>query len=100
MPLGPIIRRVYPLDTFTATWKDLPEEIREKAIGAVKAITAEPSKRPSWLDIRPLDGFKKQNIWSASLTEDGLYRCSFSIDGEMAVLRRVGPFDEIDAYPE
>jgi len=100
MPVGPIIRRVYPLETFTTSWQELPGEVREKAIRAITALKADPAKRPQSLNLRQLEGFKKQNIWTLDLTEDGLYRCSFSIDGETAILRRVGPYDEIEAYPE
>ena len=100
MPVGPVIHRVYPTDSFTESWKDLPPEIRESAVAAIPELVKPPSERSSSLNIRPLEGRGSKGIWAITISPKGLYIATFKVDGDTAFLRRVGLYEELEKHPE
>lgn len=54
---------------------------------------------PSALDFKKLKDHKRPNIYTVMLCGNHAYKLSFEIQGEVAVLRRVGTHKQIDKSP-
>jgi mRNA interferase RelE/StbE len=84
------IRRSGP---FKRDFAKLPEGIKRRAEKAFRLLLQDP-RHPS-LEARIVD--EKRRIWKAKV--DGGYRFTFQIEGEVIILRRIGPHD-LMARPE
>lgn len=99
MSRGPLIRRVDANSaTFIRTWKKLPPEIQAQAIEAFKHLLQPPDKRPEKLHFHKMKGY--EGIWTIHISTDDSHKASLSLNGDMAVMRRVGTHEEIDRNPE
>ncbi len=73
--------------TFHADYLELPSKIRE-ALEKKFRLLVENIRHPS-LRAKKMEGYS--GIWGARISKQ--YRFTFKIEGEMYLLRRVGPHD-------
>ena len=84
--------------SFQKTWGKFGGAGNSEWIKAIQSLKLAPHQRPAKLHFHKLGGFK-ENIWCIHLDGSDLYKASFTIDGDVAVMRRVGRHDEIDRNP-
>lgn len=84
-------------DGFARTLKKLPREIQEAAREALKGLTQNP--RPAALRFHKLSGYKNPALYTIDATGNHSHKISLEVDGNVAILRRIGTHKEIDRNP-
>jgi hypothetical protein len=82
--------------SFKNSWKRLPSDIQVEArarLGLLVGLGPLPNK----LRFHQLNGWP--GVYTIDLTSNHAYKASLSIDGTVAVLRRVGSHKQIDKLP-
>lgn len=79
--------RIVFSDRFVRDYAKLPREIRARVDKQIELLASSPD-HPS-LDLKKMSGVT--GIWRVKVT--GGYRITLRIEGDIAVLRRVGPHD-------
>lgn len=87
------IKRIRATEAFGVLLRKLPPDIQAAARQAVKDLVADPHPKKYRL--------KKQTrvCWTIHITNNHSHKLSFSMDGDCAVLRKVGTHKEIDRSP-
>ncbi len=81
--------------SFERAYKRLTATQRELADAKLRDLLTDP--RPPGLRFEKLKGYRKPNLYTLHI--DGNYKISFSVDGDVAILRNVGTHNEIDRAP-
>lgn len=92
---GVVIRTLTFGRTFQRDFGKLSEQYQTKLKARLNDLKKDP--RPPGLRFEKLKGYKAPTIYSCHI--DGNYKFTFEIDGDAAVMRRVGPHDDIDRTP-
>lgn len=79
-----ILRR---LDSFKKDFQKLPREIQRRAEKQLRFLAQNPH-HPSLQSKKMAD---PRNIWEGRITKS--YRFTFQIEGDIYILRRIGPHD-------
>lgn len=87
------IRLVRFTGHFRAQLKKLAPEIQAAARQAVKDLVADPHPKKYRLEKQTKD------IWTIHVTSNHSYKLSFTLDGDIAELRKIGTHKEIDRAP-
>ena len=94
---GATVRCWRPKKRFKRDFKRLPVEVKKQVKEALGALLESPP--PSWIRFEKLKGYRNPNIFSIHATRNHSYKISFELDGDVAVLRRVGSHKKIDEQP-
>lgn len=87
------IKRVQYSDAFHRQYARLPKEIQQCARKAVKDLVADPHPKRYRLEKQTGE------IWTIHVTANHSHKLSFTLDGETALLRKIGTHKEIDRAP-
>lgn len=87
------IKRVRSTQAFADLLRKLPPEIQEAARQAVKDLVADPHPKKYRLEKQTAD------YWTIHVTRNHSHKLSFMLDGDCAVLRKIGTHKEIDRAP-
>ena len=87
------VQFVQPTDQFSACLKKLPLEIQQAARLAVKELVRDPHPKKYRLEKQTKD------IWTIHVTHNHSHKLSFTLEGNTAILRKIGTHKEIDRSP-
>jgi hypothetical protein len=82
---------------YERNYNALPIDIRKAADDAVDDLLKDPI--PTIRRLHPLSGFKNPKIYTIDVVSNHAYKISLEIDGEVAILRRIGTHKVIDRAP-
>lgn len=83
--------------SFQNSLRKLPENIRSEARQALKDLIKHP--QPGYLKLEKLSGYKRPDIYTIHFTGNNSHKMSFELDGDKALLRKVGTHKKIDRAP-
>lgn len=83
--------------TFVASVKKLSNEVKSYLKEALKELLKSP--QPKKLRFEKLQGNNKPSVYTIHITPNHSHKLSFEMDGDIAILRRVGTHKEIDKKP-
>lgn len=92
---GVQIHRIRAKARFKRDFRKLDPPLQDLVEKKLKDLMKNP--RPSGLGFEKLQGYRKPNINTIHIT--GNYKLSMEIDGDLAIIRRVGNHDLIDRTP-
>lgn len=92
---GVIVRRITTLPSFDRDQAKLDRNLRRRLDAKLRDLLRDPM--PPGLRFEKLKGYNKPALYSFHIT--GNYKVSLEIQGDTAILRRVGNHDEIDRRP-
>lgn len=76
-------------------YKKLTPDMQARVDSKLEDLQANP--RPPGLGFEKLKGYQNPDVYTIHIT--GNYKLSFEVNGDVALLRRVGTHDEIDRAP-
>jgi len=88
---------VEPNDRFKRELAAAPPEMQEAAADAITRLIANPKARS--LRLHSLAGLGKPTIYKIDVRANRAWQISFHLDGNIAVLRRLGTHKDIDRAP-
>lgn len=87
------IQHVRPDQRFEDQLRKLPAELQAAVKQAVKDLVLDPHPKRYRLEKQTKD------IWTIHVTSNHSHKLSFTLEGDTAVLRRIGTHKEIDRAP-
>lgn len=83
--------------SFKNSYKKLTDDIKDSLGLALEGLILDP--QPKRLRLEKLQGNNKPPIYTIHITANHSHKLSFELNGDVAVLRRVGTHKEIDRKP-
>lgn len=95
-------RRVRAIDLYTEasfknSYRKLPEEIKDFVDAALENLLLHP--QPKKLRLEKLRDYKCPCIYTIHATPNHSHKISFEIEGDVAIMRKIGTHKEIDRSP-
>ena len=87
------IKAVRFTEQFRSFYKKAPPEIQKAAKEAIAELVCDPHPKRYRLEKQTV------SVWTIHVTRNHAYKLSFSLDGDTAVLRKIGTHKEIDRSP-
>ena len=87
------IRYISYTDQFKAQIRKLPTEIQVAARQAVKDLVLDPHPKKYRIEKQT------HEVWTIHITRNHSHKLSFVLDGDTAILRKIGTHKEIDRAP-
>lgn len=87
------IKQIRYSEKFAELLRKLPPEIQAAARQAVKDLVRDPFPKRYRLEKQTVE------VWTIHITANHSHKLSFQLDGDCAVLRKVGTHKEIDRSP-
>jgi mRNA-degrading endonuclease YafQ of YafQ-DinJ toxin-antitoxin module len=97
VPTSPVFKNVHFKDKFKSQYKKLQPVLKEAADRTIKDLLKAPL--PSTLRFHSLGGYNNPRLFTVDVTPNKSHKISFEIEGETAILRRIGTHKEIDRAP-
>ncbi len=94
---GVVIRRLAMTGRFERDYKRLDHGLQGKVDTVLLNLTKNP--RSPMLRFEKLGGYRRPSIHTVHVTPNHSHKLSFEIDGDTAILRRIGTHKEIDGAP-
>lgn len=92
---GVVIRRLQTTERFVRDYRKLDAALSGRVDDKLRDLLKDP--RPPGLRFEKLKGYRRPDIYTLHVT--GNFKISLEIEGDLAVLRRVGCHDVIDRAP-
>lgn len=83
--------------SFKNSYKKLTDDIKDSLRLSLESLIIDP--QPKRLRLEKLQGNNKPPIYTIHITANHSHKLSFELNGDVAVLRRVGTHKEIDRKP-
>lgn len=96
-PNSPSFKQVNFSEEFKKQYKKLPPDLKAAAQQVVSDLYKTPL--PASLRFHSLGGYKNPKLYTVDVTGNKSHKISLEIDGEKAILRRIGTHKEIDRVP-
>lgn len=94
---GPHIKRLRKLPEFEKCFKRLSVGVQKDVVSAVEDLLKYPI--PAVRRFHSLTGYRNPKIFTIDVYANKSYKISMEIDGDSAILRRVGTHKQIDILP-
>lgn len=91
------IRRFEPSNRFVRDIKSAPPEVQAAAKEALDLLQSNPSAKV--LRLHQLRGLPKPSIWKIDVYANRSWQITFEVQGDSALLKRLGTHKAIDRLP-
>ena len=91
------VRRWEASDRFERDFKSAPPEVRKAAVEAIKLLLQDPV--PRVLRFHRLTGLPRPALWKIDVYANHSWQITLELDGDKAILKRMGTHKSIDRSP-
>jgi len=91
------IVRLNPEARFQSEFRSLPKDVQIAARKALGLLVQQPNAKS--LRLHTLKGKRKPTIWKIDVFTNHSWQITFEMEGDTAVLRRIGTHRDIDRNP-
>ncbi|HAG0014401.1 TPA: hypothetical protein G8O67_001638 [Salmonella enterica] len=95
MKINEVRLDVYP--AFMRRFSQLPDDIKRQAAKAINDLRQKPM--PKSINFEKLRAYMNPSIFTIHATRNHSHKISFEIEGDIAIMRKIGTHKEIDRSP-